>query len=186
MSHNVGRIVTLTGTRIGPDTGTPPTSPGVWELAFTPQPALTGGAPRFVLLHLTAMSLPGTSRVEVELGYSQDVFTATSGTDVWTRPVDPALVLSSFGTSVPEPPAESRSWNTAAVSRGRPFGLRTANGNDRSYLNSVTNTDLFLHTDPYADRRINPGCNAGACSTGKTRPVLRAARCERRPPAPSA
>jgi hypothetical protein len=64
MSHNVGRIVTVTGTRIGPDTGTPPTTPGVWELAFTPQPALTGGTPRFVLLHLTAMSLPGTSRIE--------------------------------------------------------------------------------------------------------------------------
>ena len=90
MSHNVGRIVTVTGTRIGPDTGTPPTTPGVWELAFTPQPALTGGTPRFVLLHLTAMSLPGTSRVEVELGYSQDVFTVASGADVWTRPVDPA------------------------------------------------------------------------------------------------
>jgi trypsin-like peptidase/VWA domain-containing protein len=151
VSHNVGRIVTVTGTRIGPDTGTPPTTPGVWELAFTPQPALTGGTPRFVLLHLTAMSLPGTSRVEVELGYSQDVFTVASGADVWTRPVDPApgpvliryfgsgtvggVTLSEYGSGEP--------WTTTWP----PDSL----GNDRSFLNSVTNTDLFLHTDPYAE-----------------------------------
>ena len=59
MSHNVGRIVALPGTRIGPDSGTPATGPGVWELQFTPQPALTGGVPRFVLLHLNAISLRG-------------------------------------------------------------------------------------------------------------------------------
>lgn len=152
MSHNVGRIVPLTGTRIGPDTGTPATSPGVWELEFTPQPALAGGTPRFVLLHLNAMSLPGTSRVEVELGYSQDVFTATSGTDVWTRPVDPALgavliryigsgttggvTLSEYGSGEP--------WTTTYPSNPDP-------NQDQTYLNSVTNTDLFLHTDPYVE-----------------------------------
>src|SRR5262245_24507901 len=152
MSHNIGRIVTVASTRIGPDTGTPPTNAGVWQLQFSPQPALTGGIPRFVLLHLTTMNLPGTSRVEVDLGYSQDVFTAASGTDVWTRPVDPALgpiliryigsgttggvTLSEYGSGEP--------WTTTYPSDPDPL-------RDQTWLNSVTNSDPFLHTDPYAE-----------------------------------
>jgi hypothetical protein len=123
----------------------------VWELAFTPQPALTGGAPRFVLLHLTAMSLPGTSRVEIELGYSQDVFTAASGADVWTRPVDPALgpvLIRYFGSGT------AGGVSLSEYGSGEPWTTiwpPDEFGNDRSYMNSITNTDLFLHTDPYAE-----------------------------------
>lgn len=159
MSHNVGRIVTLPGPRIGPDSGSAPTSPGVWEQSFSPDPALTGGIPRFVLLHLTAMSLPGPSRIEVELGYSQDVFTAASGADVWTRPVDPALgpiivryigsgtaggvTLSEYGSGEP--------WTTTYPTTPT----------DLTYFNSVTNTDLFLHTDPYAEPTYQPWLRCG-------------------------
>ena len=156
MSHNVGRIVTLPGTRIGPDSGAPPTSPGVWELAFTPQPALTGGTPRFVLLHLTVLSLPGTSRVEVALGYSQDVFTSNSGTDVWTRPVDPALgpiLIRYFGSGT------AGGVTLSEYGSGEPW--TTTYPPQQAYQNSVTNTDLFLHTDPYAEPTYQPWLQCG-------------------------
>jgi hypothetical protein len=160
VSHNVGRIVTVTGTRIGPDSGTPPATPEVWELAFTPQPALTGGTPRFVLLHLTAMSLPGMSRVEVELGYSQDVFTAASGADVWTRPIDPApgpVLLRYFGSGT------VGGVTLSEYGSGEPWTTiwPPDDGIDRSYMNSVTNTDLFLHTDPYAEPTYQPWLQCG-------------------------
>ena len=68
MSHNVGRTVAIAVPRIGPDGPLTPVAPGVWEFAFTPQAALSGGSPRFVILHLTGLALPGGSTVEVELG----------------------------------------------------------------------------------------------------------------------
>jgi hypothetical protein len=149
VSHNVGRIVAVPSTRIGPDGPLAPVSQGVWEFSFTPEPSLVGGTPRFVLLHLTAVNLAGGSRVEVELGYGQDVFIAGGPIDVWTRPIDPALgpivvryrasgatggvTLAEYGSGEP--------WTTTYPTT--PF--------DRSWQNSVTNADLFLHTDPYVE-----------------------------------
>ena len=105
------------------------------------------------------MSLPGPSRIEVELGYPQDVFTAASGADVWTRPVDPALgpiivryigsgtaggvTLSEYGSGEP--------WTTTYPTTPT----------DLTYFNSVTNTDLFLHTDPYAEPTYQPWLRCG-------------------------
>ena len=91
MSHNIGRVVSIAPQRVGPDTGQPPNSGSNWELAFTPQNALTGGPPRFVILHLTALALPGGAKVEVELGYGKDVITPAAGAEAWSRPVDPKL-----------------------------------------------------------------------------------------------
>jgi hypothetical protein len=127
VSHNIGRIVPVAGLRVGPDTGDAPSPAGTWERTFTPQPALAGGTPRFVILHFTALDLPGASRVEVDLGYGQDVFTAAQGNDVWTRPIDPTagpirirylgpgptggLTLAEYGSGEP--------WTTTWLS-GRP------------------------------------------------------------------
>ena len=139
----------MPSTRVGPDGPLAPVSQGVWEFSFTPQPALSGGTPRFVMLHLTALDLPGGSRVEVELGYGQDVFTAGSPADVWTRPADPGpgpvvvryvasgttggVTLAEYGSGEPW----TTTYPTAPV--------------DGSWQNSVTNADLFLHTDPYVE-----------------------------------
>ena len=156
MSHNVGRIVTVPGPRIGPDSGSAPTSPGVWEQSFSPDPALTGGIPRFVLLRLTAMSLPGPSRIEVELGYSQDVFTAASGADAWTRPVDPApgpIIVRYIGSG----PAGG--VTLSEYGSGEPW--TTTYPPAQAWQNSVTNTDLFLHTDPYAEPTYQPWLQCG-------------------------
>ena len=101
------------------------------------------------MLHLTALDLPGGSRVEVELGYGQDVFTAGAPADVWTRPADPGpgpvvvryvasgatggVTLAEYGSGEPW----TTTYPTAPV--------------DGSWQNSVTNADLFLHTDPYVE-----------------------------------
>lgn len=149
MSHNVGRIVTVPSTRIGPDGPLAPVSQGVWESSFTPQPALAGGTPRFVLLHLTAVNLPGSSRVEVELGYGQDVFTAGSPVDVWTRPIDPALgpIVVRYRAS-----GATGGVTLAEYGAGEPWTTTyPTTPYDRSWQNSVTNADLFLHTDPYVE-----------------------------------
>jgi hypothetical protein len=43
---------------------------------------------KFVLLHFQNVSLPGGSRLEVDLGYDTDVFTSADGDQFWTRPVN--------------------------------------------------------------------------------------------------
>ena len=88
MSHTCGRVVGV-GTRIGPDSGAPPSSAGVWEFLLTPSPAVLGGTARFVMLHFDTMSFPGSSRLEVDLRYGIDTFNAASSADGWTRPIDP-------------------------------------------------------------------------------------------------
>lgn len=105
--------------------------------------------PRFVILHLTALDLPGASRVEIDLGYGQDVFTAGPETDVWTRPIDPnggPIRIRFVGT------APNGGVTLAEYGSGEPWTTTyPTTPNDLTYLNSVTNADLFLHTDPYAE-----------------------------------
>lgn len=93
MSHITGTLQPVAPSKIiGPGTGDPPTSPGVWSFDFIPSAA--PGGTKLAMLHFKNVSLPGTSRLEVDLGYATDVFTAADGTDFWTRPANiyaPAL-----------------------------------------------------------------------------------------------
>ena len=141
MSHNIGRVVTIAPLVIGPGGSAPPTSPGVWEHTFVPQPATSGGPPRWVILHLTAMSIPAGSRVEVPLGYATDVF--TSGTEAWTRPIDTAspIVVRFVG-------GPGGSVTLGEYGSGEPFATVYT---DKPTWNNTTNCDLFLHTNPYQE-----------------------------------
>lgn len=144
MSHTIGRVVTVTPVVIGPDGPAPPTGPGVWEHTFTPQPALMGGTPRFVILHLTALSIPAGSRVEVPLGYATEVYTAASGTDVWTRPIDtngPIKVRFVGGPAGSATLGEYGSGEPTFTNYDPPY----------EWLESTTNPDVFLHTNPYQE-----------------------------------
>lgn len=141
MSHNIGRVVTIPPVIIGPGGPLGSTSPGVWEYTFVPQPAATGGSPRFVILHLTAMNLPSGARVEVPLGYATEVY--TSGTDVWTRPIDTAAPIKvRFITS-----GSSGSVTLAEYGSGEPYTTT----HPQSWLTNTTNPDLFLHASPYVE-----------------------------------
>src|SRR5690349_18389318 len=95
MSHRIGRLVS-SGVRIGPDSGMPPSTPGVWTYDLAVEPALVGGPPCFVMLHFTGAVFGPGAVVSVGLGYDVDLFTGTSGAEFWTRPLDPVF----FGQSV--------------------------------------------------------------------------------------
>ncbi|MFE9723847.1 trypsin-like peptidase domain-containing protein [Streptomyces sp. NPDC005794] len=87
MSHITGTVQTLSPTvTIGPASGAPPTSPGTWAFDFPHVPAPSGT--KLVVLHFRDVSLPANNRLEVDLGYGKDVFTAADGTEFWTRPVN--------------------------------------------------------------------------------------------------
>jgi len=87
MSHITG-IVQVLGApvTIGPDSGAPPSPPGVWALDFAHAPA--PGGTKLVMLHFQNVNLPGSNRLEVDLGYDTDVFTTADGGTFWTRPVN--------------------------------------------------------------------------------------------------
>ncbi|WP_314503857.1 vWA domain-containing protein [uncultured Microbacterium sp.] len=84
MSHNTGTIHP-TNIAVGPRSGQPGAG-GTWTHDITIPPA--NGGPRYVLLHFASANLPGGDRIEVDLGYDTDVFTAGSNTRFWTRPID--------------------------------------------------------------------------------------------------
>lgn len=143
MSHNLGRIVAL-GRRIGPDSGAPPTSSGMWQFDFIPGPAPLGGIPRFVILHFTAMSFPLGAHLEVNVRYGTDQFDATGRADAWSRPIDPlpgAIVIRYFGSG------PTGGVTLTEYGSGEP----TITGIPGTSVGSRTNPDFFLHTDPYVE-----------------------------------
>jgi hypothetical protein len=87
MSHITGTVQTLgSPIMIGPDTGAPPTGPNTWLLNFAHTPAPMGT--KLLILHFQNVSLPASNRLEVDLGYDTDVFTAADGAAFWTRPIN--------------------------------------------------------------------------------------------------
>ena len=145
MSHNVGHVVSIAPSRTGPDSGAPPVG-GAWERVFTPQPAHTGGGPRFVMLHLTNLNLPGSNKVVVNVGYGVDEFSAADGNDVWTRPIDPKVGPITIRY---EGSGATGGVTLAEYGSGEPTFTDYPAGQE--WLESTTNADVFLHTNPYAE-----------------------------------
>ncbi|MEN8181147.1 MAG: trypsin-like peptidase domain-containing protein [Myxococcota bacterium] len=145
MSHTTGRLVAK-NIRIGPDSGSPAAPSGDWELDFVPDPALAGGDPRFVILRFENLQLPGSDRLEVDLGYpdpayAKDVFTANAA-EVWTRPIDPS------GGPIRVTYIGSDPGGGATLS-GYGSGEPVTTPAPPAYLAGTTNPDLFLHTNPF-------------------------------------
>lgn len=86
MSHATGTVQTIAPITLGPDTGAAADAPNTWSHAFAHTPAATGT--KFVILHFQNASLPANNRLEVDLGYDTDVFTAADGGQFWTRPIN--------------------------------------------------------------------------------------------------
>ncbi|MBP1688348.1 MAG: hypothetical protein H6Q33_4491 [Deltaproteobacteria bacterium] len=87
MSHITGTVQVLGAPlTIGPASGAPPNPPGIWAIEFDHTPAPTGT--KFVMLHFQNVNLPGTNRLEVDLGYDTDVFTSADAGTFWTRPIN--------------------------------------------------------------------------------------------------
>ncbi|MBC7778455.1 MAG: trypsin-like peptidase domain-containing protein [Phycisphaerae bacterium] len=86
MSHVTGTLQPVNPfIGIGPDYGN-----NAHNLTPIPAPVPTTppGGIKFVMLHFTNASLPASNRLEVDLGYGMDVFTAADGPDFWTRPIN--------------------------------------------------------------------------------------------------
>ncbi|GAA5073792.1 trypsin-like peptidase domain-containing protein [Lysobacter panacisoli] len=131
MTHALGRVVAdgRTFTHAAP-------------LSLNPGPGPLGG-PRFVFLHFDSVVLNGGARLEVDLGYDTDVFTAASGSDFWSRPISGA-------TS----PITMRIVGGTGSARLLEFGsgepTQTANPPGTS-IGSRSNPDPFLITNPYQE-----------------------------------
>jgi hypothetical protein len=83
-SHVTG-VITAQNLAVGPDTGSAPSSPGVWTLNIPSNPVADT---KYLLLHFTSVSLPGNNRIEVALGYDTDIFHVVDGISFWTRPIN--------------------------------------------------------------------------------------------------
>lgn len=73
MSHSIGRMVSITPIVFGPG--------GVLSHGFVPQDALTGGKPRFVILHFTSMTFSGGAQLKVNSSRQQ----STGGCKIYRR-----------------------------------------------------------------------------------------------------
>src|SRR5437867_3307914 len=139
MSHRVGSVISVSPAQIvRPGNGTE-VSPGRWKVTFSPAPA--PGGTKFLMLHFTAATFGAGDRIEVDLVYDTDVFTAASGPDFWSRPikgnsVDIFFVDGGSGTG------------QASLSEyGRGEGLKLGGADGSAGGN--TNGDVFLIDSPY-------------------------------------
>jgi hypothetical protein len=157
MSHRIGTFHVLSPTvTIGPDSGSPASSPNIWAFDFSPDPAPTGT--KFVLLHFNGVSFPASNRLEVDLGYDTDVFTAADGADFWTRPIKltgAAQVPIRYITN------GSGSGHVVLAEYGRGEPMESVITADPAYHNH-TNPDVFLLDSPYVEPQYE---TRGFCGT---------------------
>src|SRR5688572_14948298 len=136
MSHICGTVPDVANYHIGPDSGPPSDPPDTWLKPFVHPPAPTGT--KFVILHFANVTLPGSNRLEVDLGYDTDVFTSADGGEFWTRPINVGAV----GAAIPI------RYITNGAATGGAFIDRF--GRAESFLtndlphNSITNCNPFM------------------------------------------
>jgi hypothetical protein len=149
MSHVTGTVQTLApALTVGPDSGAPASSPGVWALDVDHAPA--PGGTKLLILHFRAVSLPAGNRLEVDLGYGTDVFTAADGADLWTRPID---VRAFAGGRVPIRYVASGAAAGSAQLFELARGERHAGEQDPT---SLSNCDPFLGDATYQEPKYDP------------------------------
>ena len=145
MSHRIGTMNTIAPVTIGPDSAAAATSPNTWAFGFTPTPAPTGT--KFVILHFTGAVFPAANRLEVDLGYDTDVFTAADGPDFWTRPIN---VPGSGTITMRYVTTGSGSGHVVLGEYGRGEPMESVNTTSPDRHNH-TNPDIFLLDSPYVE-----------------------------------
>jgi Trypsin-like peptidase domain/von Willebrand factor type A domain len=151
MSHRTGTVQTLApALTIGPDSGPPTTPPNTWSVSFAHVPAPAPGGTKLVILHFQNVNLPGANRLEVDLGYGTDVFTAADGAAFWTRPVN---IYKLAGGLVPiRYIAAGAAAGSAQLDRyGRGEQLPATEPGH----NSITNSDPFLKDQHYTEPKYD-------------------------------
>ncbi|HEV2721028.1 MAG TPA: trypsin-like peptidase domain-containing protein, partial [Thermoanaerobaculia bacterium] len=152
MSHITGTIQTLSPSKvIGPASGDPPSSPGVWSFDFTPTAA--PGGTKLAVLHFKNVSLPGTSRLEVDLGYATDVFTGADGAEFWTRPAN--VYPAALGGLDGKVPIRYITGGGAGSVELDQWGRGEQHAGETGHP-SVSNSDPFQKDDVYAEPTYDP------------------------------
>lgn len=144
MSHRIGTINPITPITIGPDSGVAATSSNTWAFGFIPASAPTGT--KFVILHFTGATLPAANRLEVELGYDMDRFTAADGPDFWTRPIK---VPGSGTITMRYITNGSNSGHVVLGEYGRGEPMESVGTTPDRH--NHTNPDIFLLDTPYVE-----------------------------------
>lgn len=159
---------------IGPDGPSPSTGPNTWQHNFSYLAAST----QYVILHFMNVSLPANNRLEVDLGYGTDVFTAADGNAFWTRPVN---IHQLPGGTIPIRYITNGSNSGGAFldRYGRGQSLQTVEPG----FDSITNCDPFLPSGwsepdfPHIPGSTAPKYEPYWMCNGATPPVWQNAQC---------
>ncbi len=150
MSHITGSVIILPAPQgIGPDFGSS-------NFPFVPAPASPPVTPpggiKFVLLHFTNANFPANNRLEVDLGYGTDIFTAADGPDFWTRPINiRALPGEQASIRYITDGAANGGVRLVAYGRGERHEEEPAAGHD-----SYSNSDPFLVNGAFTEPQYDP------------------------------
>jgi hypothetical protein len=147
MSHRIGRIVPV-GTRIGPDSGLPATTPGVWTRDLAVQPALAGGSASFAMLHFTGAVFGPGAVVTVDLGYDVEQFVSVAGAEFWTRPLDPGRFGQIVRVTFSGP---AGGVTLLEYGSGEPIDSNEFPYSPGQFEGSHSDPDVFLHNSPYIE-----------------------------------
>ena len=144
MTHNLGRLV-HDGRTFNQTSG----------LDLVPGPGPLGG-PRFVILHFDSVNLGSGAKLTVNLGYGTDVFNVASGANFWSRPVDTSI--SPIAIRITGGNGSARLLEYGSGEPSIPAGQTPGTS-----LGSLTNPDVFLHTNPYQEPTYETRleCNPG-------------------------
>jgi len=134
--------------RIGPDSGLPASTPGVWTYDLAVEPALVGGSASFAMLHFTGAVFGPGSVVQVDLGYDVDLFTAASGAEFWTRPLDPARFAQSVRVTFS---GTMGGVTLLEYGSGEPIDSNEYPYDPGQFMGSHSQPDVFLHNSPYIE-----------------------------------
>ena len=148
MSHITGTVQTVSPSfKIGPDFGPATNPPANWVYDFPHTPA--PGGTKLLILHFQNVSLPANNRLEVELGYDTDIFTAVDGSNIWTRPIN----INAFGGLV-----RIRYITDGAITGGAEIDRY---GRGEQHIGeighpSISNCDPFLPGASYTEPTYDP------------------------------
>ncbi|HST59848.1 MAG TPA: trypsin-like peptidase domain-containing protein [Longimicrobium sp.] len=122
---------------------------GVLTTSYVHAPPAEPSGTKLLILHFHSASFPGDNRLEVDLGYGTDVFTADDGPSFWTRPVDP----SKFPGGIPiryivDGP------NDGSVTFDR-YGRGERHSGEPGHP-SFSNSDPFLPSGSFAEPQYDP------------------------------
>ena len=144
MSHITGSVITASPAFVlGPSV-----TPGTTTYTFSPPPSPAAGGTKLLILHFTGVTLPGGSRLEVDLGYGTDVVTSANGPSFWTRPVNvfalPAgVTMRLVATGV------------GATARIEQYGRGERHAGEQDPT-SLSNCDPFLGSATYTEPDYDP------------------------------